>query len=68
MGLEIKILDLGESSLETSSWRSKRARVVGRLLETVPGPVLAAEDYPGPTTADIQAARTRGAVTETVTA
>jgi hypothetical protein len=45
-----------------------RARVVGRLLESVPGPVVAVEDYPGPTTAEIEAARRRGALRETIPA
>lgn len=45
-----------------------RARVVGRLLESVPGPVIAVEDYPGPTTSEIEAARGRSAHTETVPA
>ncbi|MBV9197048.1 MAG: hypothetical protein JO168_23180 [Solirubrobacterales bacterium] len=35
----------------------ERTRVVGRLLEGVPGPVIPVEDYPGPTTAEIEAWR-----------
>jgi glyoxylase-like metal-dependent hydrolase (beta-lactamase superfamily II) len=35
----------------------ERTRVIGRLLESVPGPVSAVEDFPGPRTADIEAAR-----------
>jgi glyoxylase-like metal-dependent hydrolase (beta-lactamase superfamily II) len=33
----------------------ERTRIVGRLLEGVPGPVIPVEDYPGPTTAEIEA-------------
>jgi glyoxylase-like metal-dependent hydrolase (beta-lactamase superfamily II) len=33
----------------------ERTRVVGRLLESVPGPVIAVDAYPGPTTAEIEA-------------
>jgi glyoxylase-like metal-dependent hydrolase (beta-lactamase superfamily II) len=33
----------------------ERTRIVGRLLESVPGPTIAVEDFPGPTTAEIAA-------------
>jgi glyoxylase-like metal-dependent hydrolase (beta-lactamase superfamily II) len=33
----------------------ERTRIVGRLLESVPGPAIAVEDFPGPTTAEIEA-------------
>lgn len=34
----------------------ERTKVVGRLLEAVPGPIIANEAYPGPCTVDIEAA------------
>lgn len=41
----------------------ERARIVARLLERVPGPVISVDDYPGPTTAEIEAWRARQAET-----
>ena len=47
-----------------------RTRVVGRLVDGVPGPVIAAHEYPGPTTAEIDAWRAQrsGEVKEPLTA
>jgi hypothetical protein len=35
----------------------ERTRVVGRLLEDVPGTVIGVDEYPGPTTSEIEAWR-----------
>jgi glyoxylase-like metal-dependent hydrolase (beta-lactamase superfamily II) len=47
----------------------ERTRVVGRLLDGVPGPAIAPGDYPGPTTAEIDAWRTQrsGGIKEPLT-
>jgi glyoxylase-like metal-dependent hydrolase (beta-lactamase superfamily II) len=39
----------------------ERTQIVGRLLHSVPGPVIPIDEYPGPTTAEIEAWRARAA-------